>query len=79
MGAGKALGSRAMVEPGHGNGTRGLGALWGLYSWDGGRHGRLESLSGASGKGDSYGEEWEGQEDLGEARVGGLVRPEDCP
>lgn len=76
MGAEKALGSRARVQPGHGSGTRGLGAPCG---WDGGRHDRLVSLSGASGKRDSYGEEWEGQEGPGEAMVGGSVRPEDRP
>lgn len=79
VGEEEALGSRTMVEPGHGSGTRGWRAQCGQYDWGGGRHGRLGSLSGASDKGDSYGEEWEEQEDLGEAMVGESMRPEDCP
>ena len=79
VGARRAWGSRPRAELGHGSGTRGLGALWAPYGWDGGRHDRLASLSGASGKGDSYEEEWEGQEGLGEAMVGGSMRPEDFP
>lgn len=67
------------MGPSHGSGTRGWGAQWVPYGWGDGRHGRLGSLSGASGKGDSYGEELEGQEDPGEAVVGESVRPEGCP
>lgn len=73
------MGSRARVEPDQGSGTRGWGAHWGLYGWGDGRCGRLGSLFGASGKGDSYGEEWEGKGALGEAMVGESVRLEDCP